>query len=171
MKIRKIQSIKNYKSFSDFSWDKFCKDCSNNEQVLSNYSVIFGENGSGKSSICDILKSLSQIQDFPNSAPDLAEIEIKNGSNQIYKFENGSWTPNQLNKNSFLFFDEIDIKATIYKIPVKNNRFVKRVVQGKPDEHGNYKGSRLSGFMGWKPPTTPDSVTQDAGSGKPAAPK
>ena len=103
MKIRKIQSIKNYKSFSDFSWDKFCKDCSNNEQVLSNYSVIFGENGAGESAVCDILKSLSQIQDFQNTSPDLAEIEIKNGSNQVHKFENGSWTPNQLNKNIFIF--------------------------------------------------------------------
>ena len=102
MKLLKIKSIKNYKSFSDFSWDKFCKNCSNNEQVLTDYSVIFGENGSGKSSVCDILKNLSQIQDFPNTSPDLAEIEIKNGSKQVYKFENRRWTPNQLNKNSFL---------------------------------------------------------------------
>lgn len=122
MKIRKIQSIKNYKSFSDFSWDKFCKDCSSNEQVLSNYSVIFGENGSGKSSICDILKNLSQIQDFQNTTPDLAEIEIKNGSNQVYKFENGSWTPNQLNKNSFLFFDVDFISANVHTHGERSNQ-------------------------------------------------
>ncbi|MDA8272860.1 MAG: AAA family ATPase [Deltaproteobacteria bacterium] len=122
MEIRKIQTIKNYKSFSDFSWVKFCKDRSNNEQVLSNYSVIFGENGSGKSSICDILKSLSQIQDFPNTLPDLAEIEIKNGSNQVYKFENGSWMPDQLNKNSFLFFDVDFISANVHTHGKRSNQ-------------------------------------------------
>lgn len=122
MKIRKIQAIKNYKSFSDFSWDKFCKDCSNNEQVLSNYSVIFGENGAGKSAICDILKSLSQIQDFQNTSPNLAEIEIKNGSNQVHKFENGSWTPNQLNKNSFLFFDVDFISANVHTHGERSNQ-------------------------------------------------
>lgn len=122
MKIRKIQSIKNYKSFSDFSWNKFCKDCSNNEQVLSNYSVIFGENGAGKSAVCDILKSLSQIEDFQNTSPDLAEIEIKNGSNQVYKFENGNWTPNQLNKNSFLFFDIDFISANVHTHGERSNQ-------------------------------------------------
>ncbi len=122
MEIRKIQTIKNYKSFSDFSWVKFCKDRSNNEQVLSNYSVIFGENGSGKSSICNILKNLSQIQNFPNTSPDLAEIEIKNGSNQVYKFENGSWTPNQLNKNSFLFFDVDFISANVHTHGERSNQ-------------------------------------------------
>ena len=123
MRIRKIQTIKNYKSFSDFSWVKFCKDCSNKEQVLlSKYSVIFGENGSGKSSICDILKSLSQIQDFPNTLPDLAEIEIGNGSNQVYKFEKESWTPNQLNKNSFLFFDVDFISANVHTHGERSNQ-------------------------------------------------
>lgn len=122
MKIRKIQTIKNYKSFSDFSWDKFCKNCSNKEQTLSNYNVIFGENGAGKSAVCDILKNLSQIQDFPNTAPDIAEIEIKNGSNQVYKFENGSWTPNQLNKNSFLFFDVDFISANVHTHGERSNQ-------------------------------------------------
>lgn len=122
MKIRKIQTIKNYKSFSDFSWDQFCKDCSSNEQALSNYSVIFGENGAGKSAICDILKSLSQIQDFQNTPPNLAEIEIKNASNQVYKFENGSWTPNQLNKNSFLFFDVDFISANVHTHGERSNK-------------------------------------------------
>lgn len=122
MKIRKIQTIKKYKSFSDFSWDKFCKNCSNNEQTLSNYNVIFGENGSGKSSICDILKNLSQIQSFPNASPDIAEIEIKNEIDQVYKFENGSWTPNQLNKKSFLFFDVDFISANVHTHGERSNQ-------------------------------------------------
>jgi viroplasmin and RNaseH domain-containing protein len=90
--------------------------------VLSNYSVIFGENGAGKSAICDILKSLSQIQYFQNTSPDLAEIEIKNGSNQVHKFENGSWTPNQLNKNSFLFFDVDFISANVHTHGERSNQ-------------------------------------------------
>ena len=122
MKIRRIKTIKNYKSFSDFSWDKFCKDSANSEKTLSNYSVIFGENGSGKSSICDILKSLSQIQDFQNTPPDFAEIEIKNGTKQDYKFENGNWTPTQLNKNSFLFFDVDFISANVHTHGERSNQ-------------------------------------------------
>ncbi|MDP3729592.1 MAG: AAA family ATPase, partial [bacterium] len=81
-----------------------------------------GENGSGKSAICDILKSLSQIQDFQNSPPDVAKIEIENGNNQIYKFENGNWLPNQLNKNSFLFFDVDFINANVHTHGDRSNQ-------------------------------------------------
>lgn len=122
MEIRKIQTIKNYKSFSDFSWDNFCKDSSNNVKIFSNFNVIFGENGSGKSSICDIFKSLSQIKDFQNILPELAEIGIRNGNNQIYKYENDNWTPNQLNKNSFLFFDVDFINANVHTHGDRSNQ-------------------------------------------------
>lgn len=97
MKIRKIQTIKKYKSFLDFSWGNFCNyhflDKLKNtntlrEAVLDKFVLIFGENGSGKSTTCDILKSLSQNQDFQNTSPELAEIEIENGTKQVYKFEN-----------------------------------------------------------------------------------
>lgn len=54
MQIRKIKSIKGYKSFTDFQWLEFCKNKDGQEAVLQKFSVVFGENGSGKSSLCDI---------------------------------------------------------------------------------------------------------------------
>ncbi|NLE03282.1 MAG: AAA family ATPase [Crenarchaeota archaeon] len=121
MKIRKITTIINYKSFSNFSWSKFCNNASSQEEVLGKFSIVFGENGSGKSAICDVLKSVSQNQDFQNSPPSLAEIEINDGiNNQIYKYENGNWT-NQINKNSFLFFDVDFINANVHTHGVRSS--------------------------------------------------
>src|SRR3990167_8536473 len=92
MRIRKFITINHYKSFSDFSWAKFCKNISGQEAVLQNFSIIFGENGSGKSSVCDVLKSISQMQEFQNTPPTIAEIEINDGhNNQAHKYENGNW--------------------------------------------------------------------------------
>ncbi len=123
MQVRKIKAIKGYKSFADFEWQKFCKyrfvDKPNNidelkEQVLSKFDVIFGENGSGKSSICDALKSVSQNKNFQNAQPTLAEIEIKDGNNdQVYKYESGNWS-GQIDKNSFLFFDVDFINGNVH---------------------------------------------------------
>ena len=107
MKISKIVSIKKYKSFIDFKWSNFCKDNNGQESALSPFSVVFGENGSGKSTICNILKSLSQDKDFFFDEPECAEIKIKNDSSQPidYKYENGQWDKDRLDKNSILFFD------------------------------------------------------------------
>lgn len=124
MKIRKFNSIKGYKSFSDFSWSKFCKkqdkqgNCS--ESHMSHFSTFFGENGSGKSSMCDVLKSLSNNQDFPNTPPTLAEIELNDATDQIYKYENGKWS-SQINKNSFLFFDVDFINANVHTHGVRSS--------------------------------------------------
>lgn len=121
MKIRKIQAIKNYKSFSDFSWAKFCKNASSQEEVLQKFSVIFGENGAGKSAICDVLKSVSQHQDFQNTPPTLTEVELNDGNNnQVHKYENGSWT-SQVGKNSFLFFDVDFINANVHTHGVRSS--------------------------------------------------
>lgn len=121
MKIRKITTITNYKSFSDFAWSKFCNNASSQEEVLGKFSIIFGENGAGKSAICDVLKSVSKNQDFLNTPPDLAEIELNDGSNnQTYKYENGNWA-SQINKNSFLFFDVDFINANVHTHGVRSS--------------------------------------------------
>src|SRR3990167_1554578 len=121
MKIRKITTIKNYKSFSDFSWNKFCKNASGQEEILQNFSIVFGENGSGKSAICDVLKSVSQNQDFPNTPPSLAEVELNDGSsNQVHKYENRNWA-SQIGKNSFLFFDVDFVNANVHTHDVRSS--------------------------------------------------
>ncbi len=123
MQVRKVNAIKGYKSFADFEWTKFCKyrfvDKKNNvdelkEQLLSKFDVIFGENGSGKSSTCDILKSVSQNQDFQITPPTLAEIEMHDGTNnQTYKYENSAWS-SHVDKNAILFFDVDFINANVH---------------------------------------------------------
>ncbi|MEK6645823.1 MAG: AAA family ATPase [Candidatus Firestonebacteria bacterium] len=121
MEIRKITTIKAYKSFSDFSWSNFCKNASSQETVLQKFSVVFGENGAGKSAICDIFKSVSQTQDFQNTPPTLAEVEINDGSNnQIYKYKNGNWS-SQIDKNAFLFFDIDFVNANVHTHGVRSS--------------------------------------------------
>ena len=121
MKIKKIKSIRGYKSFADFEWQRFCKNKDGQELIFQNFTAVFGENGSGKSSICDVLKNVSQNQDFQNSAPTLAEIEINDGTNdQTHKYENGRWT-SQVSKNSFLFFDVDFISANVHTHGVRSS--------------------------------------------------
>lgn len=121
MQVRKIKSINGYKSFADFGWQKFCKNNSGQEAVLQDFTIIFGENGAGKSAICDILKSVSQNQEFQNTPPTLAEVEINDGNNnQVYKYENGSWA-SKVNKNSFLFFDVDFINANVHTHGIRSS--------------------------------------------------
>ena len=121
MQVKKIKTIKGYKSFADFEWTKFCKNNGGQESILGNFSVVFGENGSGKSSTCDVLKSVSQNQDFQITPPTLAEIEINDGNNnQTHKYENGSWS-GQVDINSFLFFDIDFINANVHTHGIRSN--------------------------------------------------
>lgn len=121
MKIRKITTISRYKSFISFSWGTFCKNNSGQEEILGRFPIFFGENGVGKSAICDLLKSVSQNQDFQNTPPSLAEIELNDGNNnQSHKYENGNWT-SQVSKNSFLFFDVDFINANVHTHGVRSS--------------------------------------------------
>ena len=114
MQIYKIKTVKGYKSFADFTWQKFCTYRDRQEAVLQKFTIVFGENGAGKSALCDVLKSVSQNQDFQNTPPTLAEIELKDGNNNhTHRYENRNWT-NQVNKNSFLFFDVDFVNANVH---------------------------------------------------------
>lgn len=113
MQIRKINKIKAYKSFTDFSWSNFCKNSAGQEEILQKFSVIFGENGSGKSSTSEILKSLALVESF-TVEPELAEVEIKNGTTKTtYKYEKSMWN-NTLPQNSIIFFDVDFINANVH---------------------------------------------------------
>ena len=115
MKIKKITTIKGYKSFVDFSWDRFCKNSKQgNIQELGDFSIIFGENGSGKSSICEILKSVSQNQDFRKVRSANIELEIVEGDEiTICQYKDYQWTKNT-DKKSILFFDSDFINLNIH---------------------------------------------------------
>jgi len=54
VKIKSIDLIKNYKSFVNYKWTDFLAA---NNQKFSDFNIIFGSNGSGKSSVTNIFKS------------------------------------------------------------------------------------------------------------------
>lgn len=56
MKLTSIKKIKEYKSFQDFTWQSFL----NNQKFHKDLNILFGENGSGKSAICNIIKNVLQ---------------------------------------------------------------------------------------------------------------
>ena len=71
--LEKIKKIKNYKSYVDYDWDSLSKHFNKGEKeavFCNGFNVIFGENGTGKSAIVQILKSLSQNGDFVESIPE-----------------------------------------------------------------------------------------------------
>lgn len=106
MTIKKIQSIKKYKSFRDFSWQKYC----NNSDFHSSVNIFYGENGTGKSSICNILKNVSQNKTQLKYPPEEVEIKI---DNTISKFSDSVWT-NPVDKDSILFFDREFVGSNIH---------------------------------------------------------
>ena len=75
MKIKSIKLIKQYKSFHDFTWHRYF----NTETFHDNVNILFGENGCGKSSICNILKSVSQNKVFQKYEPKETRVKIQNG--------------------------------------------------------------------------------------------
>jgi len=106
MKIKRIDKIEEYKSFSIFDWSDFCKDKNGDIQNLTSFNVVFGENGSGKSSVCDILQSLSGNKEFEKMSPKLVKITLdKNHTEESVEFDGGKWLDNKLDKNSILFFN------------------------------------------------------------------
>ena len=68
----------------------------------------------GKTTICDVLKSVSRKQDFPSNSPKMVEIGISDtGGNQICKYENDVWTC-QIDEKAILFFDIDFVNANIH---------------------------------------------------------
>ena len=109
MKLKAIKKIKQYKSFQDFAWHSFF----NSEKFHDDVNIFFGENGSGKSSICNILKSVSQNKPFaPLHKPDEAYLLFKDGE---YKYPTGSSEWDKLkNPDDILFFDREFVDKNIH---------------------------------------------------------
>jgi len=119
MKIKKINHIKEYKSFVDFKWSEFCLDSAGGEKSFCPYNVLFGENGSGKSSICEILKDISQHTPFSSSCDKPNSIQIKIDNN-LHNYTANAWD-NSLPKNSILFFDQTFIDDNVHTNGERSN--------------------------------------------------
>jgi len=107
MKIARIKNIKNYKSFVDFNWTNFF----NNEEFNQNMNIFYGENGSGKTSICNFFKSISGFCEFEQYIP--ADLCIETESNS-YVFNKKTGWDNQFQQNSIIFFDKDFINKNIH---------------------------------------------------------
>jgi hypothetical protein len=105
MVINAIQSIKKYKSLQDYSWHKFL----NNEEFHEKLNIFYGENGCGKTSICNIFKSVSQNKEFKRAKPEEVEIEI-DGNTHKY---NGAWDAS-VARDSILFFDREFVDENVH---------------------------------------------------------
>lgn len=109
MKLKAIKKIKSYKSFQDFSWASFF----NSQEFHETANIFYGENGAGKSSICNILKSVCGKKSFVcNQIPDEIFLKFDDGE---YKFPNGSnvWDKNK-DADDFLFFDREFVHENIH---------------------------------------------------------
>jgi wobble nucleotide-excising tRNase len=144
MKVTKLNLISQYKSFHEFNWSDFCREKVTNadntvgyrDSSLNQLAIFFGENGSGKSSICEILKEFSQRDIFNASgvAPSKIEIEFKDSSDannkKLAKYEGGSWE-NQISKENLIIFDSDFINRNIHTHGARSN---------SRDEHAQNSG-------------------------------
>ncbi len=100
MKLKAIKKVRRYKSFQDFSWASFF----NAQEFHKATNIFFGENGAGKSSLCNILKSVSNKKPFiKKQIPDEICLKFDDGDYTFSKQTN-SWDKDK-NANDFLFFD------------------------------------------------------------------
>jgi len=112
LKLKKIKNIQGYKSFINFSWQKFF-NCSD---FHKNINLFFGENGSGKSSICSILKSISLDKDFETYCPKKSILQF---DDKKYEFNKTNRWDDSLPLGTIVFFDKEFVSKNIH---LGNNR-------------------------------------------------
>lgn len=106
MKIQKIKRIKKYKCFQDFSWQRFF----NNETFSDKVNIFFGENGSGKTAINNIFKSVSGGKYFCKYFPDEVCLCI---DGKEYTYSNNLWNE-KINEGSILYFDKEFVDKNVH---------------------------------------------------------
>ncbi len=101
MKLKAIKKIKQYKSFQDFAWQSFF----NNDEFHPEVNILYGENGSGKTCVCNILKNVSQNKDFNSKHKPPKEVCLLFDDGEYkYPVNSDKWDKSK-NKDDILFFD------------------------------------------------------------------
>ena len=109
MKLKAIKKNKQYKSFQDFTWKSFF----NSDNFHNDVNVLFGENGSGKSSVCNILKSVSQNKPFPEKHKPEEICLLFDDGEYKYPVSSNEWDKLK-NSDDILFFDREFVDKNIH---------------------------------------------------------
>lgn len=107
MKINRIKKIQKYKSFCDFNWQPYL----NNQNFHPEVNIFYGENGSGKSSICNLFKSVSCNKDFGKYKPAETCLSFNCG---VKKYPVSTDWDSKLPKDSILFFDREFVDKNVH---------------------------------------------------------
>jgi len=116
--LKNIVSIRNYGTFTSFNAGN-----DNWNGCLKKANVIYATNGSGKTSLSILFRSLKGINElilkkkaFGSTEP--PSILLKDEANSIFKYERGKW-----NKyfNAIEIFDSFYVEENIYTITIRNN--------------------------------------------------
>jgi wobble nucleotide-excising tRNase len=118
MKIKRISSIKNYKSYTNYQWATFCVGSNRQVKDFEKFNLVFGENGSGKSSICEIFKSVNSGNILDGATRDTEiELGLKNG---VITYSNNTW--DATNSTKLFFFDSNYIHKNVHTNGDRSNR-------------------------------------------------
>lgn len=115
MKLKSIKKIKGYKSFQDFDWKSFLST----DTFHDDANILYGENGSGKSSIVNLLKNVSGNKDFVKYKPIEACLTFNDGDKKYPV--NNDWD-NKIIKDSILFFDREFVAKNVHEYERKTTK-------------------------------------------------
>lgn len=128
--IIKFQKIKNVGSFQLFEWDKVNPaqipdgrgGIESYDTQFKKYNLLYGENGTGKSTVVKIFKSINRdTNDLAKNwdrENESREIQIAlNGTNTIDFSESSLWRNNIL-REKFIFFDRGFINSHVHSFPI-----------------------------------------------------